>query len=1052
MAKVGVLEVEVRPDLGGFQSQVNSAISSIGGAARAVGGQLAKDLGNIGASIASAAAIGGTALATIGIKTLAGLETATLQFQTLMGSAEEAQKHVASLFEIAKRTPFETGPIIEASRKLEVFGGAALDTSENILRMGDAAAATGAPIEDVAFWVGRLFSQLQGGQKFGEAAMRLQELAVLSPEVRTEMERLQEAGADADDIFKVFTDHLDQFAGAMKLQENTLQGLTSTLSDMTKLSLGEIFAPVFGPLKDFLGVLRDFGNTPEFDRFILNAQAFVGTIARPLIDSIGGLSAALDSITKTDVDQWFDRVAGTTGTLVGTAKELYDTFKPLAPVIAGVAVALASTYASSIPLVGLLFPQISALSGALIGFALGIDKNREALKRFGAAIGGAGLDALPKLKESIQEISDALSETFAGALDALTPALEYVVSDLIPTLADVLGDVAGPLGEVITAIADFAGGLIVEIGPTLEAVAQGVGAILSAGLSLLADAIGVLADNADILAPAIAGLAAAFLTLKISNLFQEIGGLSGAFETLYLKVLLAKDALAAGTFGQAIGNIQASASGAATAVGVGAGGLGAAIGGLGIAAVAAVGVGLLVASFRRSKQEAQESADRIRTLTQLIEEHGESSKTAAIWVNDLAEAGGTGMEKQAQALLEMGINAEVLGDAIAGQPAAIDEVTAAIERQADAQFGTEEELLKAIERGNEGAAAKLATRDQFIADQQDAVEQLGDEYETSADKAGTFQTAQDRLKEVTKTYTEDVEGLRNALEMLQNHTSNLVDAENRHAQARLSTSQALQKNHDLMDLNNEDSLASREAVAAEAQAIIDRTEALVRGGTPQEDAIAMGKAWSQQLYDNMIQLGVTDEQARNYLTSLGLMDDYDAITTAVQLTGTELAQLRAQIIMDQLDDIDNTEAEADILAALQRGDIDEAERLLAELNNTTAEPKIIPKIIYTDQFLAGSHNIARGLGPGGQAAGVPMMGPEAPTAGLRAGTTAATAAVFRPAVLSPRFLGGVAAGALVIPQVENKIFVGTQQITDIVREEATVIARDRSMAFIGASA
>ena len=42
------------------------------------------------------------------------LETSTLQFETLMGDADRAREHVASLFDFAKKTPFETGPIIEA--------------------------------------------------------------------------------------------------------------------------------------------------------------------------------------------------------------------------------------------------------------------------------------------------------------------------------------------------------------------------------------------------------------------------------------------------------------------------------------------------------------------------------------------------------------------------------------------------------------------------------------------------------------------------------------------------------------------------------------------------------------------------------------------------------------------------------------------------------------------------------------------------------------------------------------------------------------------------
>src|SRR5580765_2146687 len=70
------------------------------------------------------------AFAQQGIAFNASLETTTLQFKTLMGSADEATKHVQDLFKIGAQTPFETSEIIQASKSLEVFGGAALDTHD----------------------------------------------------------------------------------------------------------------------------------------------------------------------------------------------------------------------------------------------------------------------------------------------------------------------------------------------------------------------------------------------------------------------------------------------------------------------------------------------------------------------------------------------------------------------------------------------------------------------------------------------------------------------------------------------------------------------------------------------------------------------------------------------------------------------------------------------------------------------------------------------------------------------------------------------------------
>lgn len=186
--------------------------------------------------------------ATMGMN--ASLESTTLRFSTLMGDADKAKSHVRDLFEIAKKTPFETQPIIDASLKLQTFGGDALNTKENILLLGDASAATAAPIDQLGFWVGRLYSQLQGGQKFGEAAMRLQELAVMTPQARREMEAMQAAGKSGEEIFAKFKETLGGFTGAMELQAGTWDGVVSTFTDTVNILIADTFKPYFEVIRD----------------------------------------------------------------------------------------------------------------------------------------------------------------------------------------------------------------------------------------------------------------------------------------------------------------------------------------------------------------------------------------------------------------------------------------------------------------------------------------------------------------------------------------------------------------------------------------------------------------------------------------------------------------------------------------------------------------------------------------------------------------------------------------------------------------------------------
>jgi hypothetical protein len=233
--------------------------------------------GRVGGSLRSVARIGSAAFLGVGMAAVGGfglamrsaidmnsqLETSTLQFQTLMGDADLAAEHVGKLFEFAGKTPFETQPIIDASLKLQTYGGAALNTMENLQLVGDAAAAVGQPIDEVAFWVGRAYAAMQAGQPFGEAAMRLQEMGIMGPEARQALEDLQASGASGAEVFGLFTEQLGGFSGAMELQAGTWQGLTSTIKDNLNLLVAGALKPFFDLAKEGLAGLAEWLQSAE---------------------------------------------------------------------------------------------------------------------------------------------------------------------------------------------------------------------------------------------------------------------------------------------------------------------------------------------------------------------------------------------------------------------------------------------------------------------------------------------------------------------------------------------------------------------------------------------------------------------------------------------------------------------------------------------------------------------------------------------------------------------------------------------------------------------
>jgi len=244
-------------------------------ASRTIGG-VRSALGGLGSAVGTVARVGTAAFLGVGAAAVGGfglalkssigmnsqLEQSTMMFTTLMGDAQLAEDHVRSLFDFAAATPFETGPIIEASKHLQIFGGDALNTMDNLTLVGDAAAAVGAPIDEVAFWVGRMYSNLQAGQPFGEAAMRLQELGIMAPGTRQAMEDLQKTGADGATVWNEFTGAAGNFTGAMVMQSQSWTGLTSTIKDNISMEMPKLQSEI-----------QWFGQSIFTERIILHLEA-----------------------------------------------------------------------------------------------------------------------------------------------------------------------------------------------------------------------------------------------------------------------------------------------------------------------------------------------------------------------------------------------------------------------------------------------------------------------------------------------------------------------------------------------------------------------------------------------------------------------------------------------------------------------------------------------------------------------------------------------------------------------------------------------------------
>ncbi len=188
--------------------------------------------------VAAGAAVAAFALG-VTLKKAFMFEEFTLQFKILFGDMERAKKHMADLAEFSARTPFQIAGITEASRQLHILSGGALGGVKSLRLIGDAAGATGQQIEEVAFWVGRMYSMIAGGRPLGIAGRRLQQMAVLTGTARNKMEDLQKSGGSAAEIFGVLYRDLARFEGGMVQMSQTGSGLVSTFRDNLNLALAD---------------------------------------------------------------------------------------------------------------------------------------------------------------------------------------------------------------------------------------------------------------------------------------------------------------------------------------------------------------------------------------------------------------------------------------------------------------------------------------------------------------------------------------------------------------------------------------------------------------------------------------------------------------------------------------------------------------------------------------------------------------------------------------------------------------------------------------------
>ncbi len=199
-----------------------------------------------------------------------------MQLAVLLGSMEKADQEIATLEKRAAFTPFQLRGLVEGYRQLQVFTDGALNAEDGFKMVGDTAAGTGKRFGEVAYWVGRLYSDMKNGNPILDSVGALQRLGALGGTVRGRLESLQKTGASFSDMWAVVTKDMSRFTGMMDKMSTTTGGRLSTLADnweAVRRIVGNEVVPVLDTaIDDLLGTLREMQASGDLQQWGADAR------------------------------------------------------------------------------------------------------------------------------------------------------------------------------------------------------------------------------------------------------------------------------------------------------------------------------------------------------------------------------------------------------------------------------------------------------------------------------------------------------------------------------------------------------------------------------------------------------------------------------------------------------------------------------------------------------------------------------------------------------------------------------------------------------------
>lgn len=464
------------------------------------------------------------------------LQNIQTQFETLLGSADKAQKRVDELVDFAGNTPFTREQIFAASKQLQVFTGNALSTGKGLKIIGDVAAGTGQEFEEVALWVGRLYDGMKSGSAVGEMTSRLQEMGAISGRDRKKIEKLADAGGDIKknwaEVEKIFS----RYDGLMEKQSKNLGNLLLGVKTFVKQNIfkkiGEgITQGLNGDgLQAFLVKFKNWRskNKTLIDSMASGIKNTVGKISSFVFTRLSNLLKKLPSLIQT-VKSKFNELKNTKlaqGAIAGFKNIISFIMENKDKVVT--AIQGIGTTLGGLAIVSKLKGILSALKllASPLGIVLTVGTALFAMLKKDSANGGT---ALMNLLTMGKRAFEGLKGVFGSAKEIFSAVLNAMV-EIAPGLIDLFMSIAGAGKSILTSLDPSLKELFLQLVDTAKEV-------INAFLPVIQDVFGSLLSVVKAILP--------FLLNLIKSIAKMVKGFAkaGGIEVLVKSFIAYKIAL-----------------------------------------------------------------------------------------------------------------------------------------------------------------------------------------------------------------------------------------------------------------------------------------------------------------------------------------------------------------------------------------------------------------------------------------------------------------------------------------------------------------------------